>query len=340
MSRKTGVLLVNLGTPDSPRPKDVHKYLVEFLTDGRVVDKPWIFRQLLVRGFIVPLRYRQSAKSYGQIWMKQGSPLMVYSQKVKVLLQEALGCEYIVELAMRYQNPSIGVALKALVERGIEHLIVIPLFPQYASATTGSVHERVLDIVSKYEVIPKLTLIRNFASDPFYIEAVCTIAREYPLKTYDHFLFSFHGLPERHLTKANAGCLQSQECCGNRDETSCKGYFGCYKAECLATATAIAKALGIDDSKFSITFQSRLGKEPWLTPFTNETIQKLAMDGKKQLLVFCPSFVSDCLETIHEIGIEYAAEFVKHGGEALHYVKSLNDHPKWIHALEAMVRAE
>lgn len=329
---KKAVLLVNLGTPDSPHPKDVHKYLIEFLTDERVIDKPWGFRQLLVRGFIVPMRYKQSAKSYKEIWTKEGSPLMVYSRQAKKLLQSALGNEYHVELAMRYQSPSIESALERVMKEKPAELIVVPLFPQYASATTGSVHQKILELVSKYQVIPKLKMINSFATNPSYIDAVCETASDYPLDTYDHFLFSFHGLPKRHLTKANSSCLTSKNCC----DTLCSNNQSCYLAECKRSAFLIAEKLGI--TNYSIAFQSRLGKEPWIEPFTIDELKKLVDTGHKKVLVFCPSFVADCLETIFEIGVEYKEEFIKHGGERLDYVKSLNDHPKWIDALESLVK--
>jgi ferrochelatase len=336
MEQKTAVLLVNLGTPDSPHPKDVYKYLIEFLTDGRVIDKPWGFRQLLVRALIVPLRYRQSAKSYKEIWTKDGSPLMVNSRKAQELLQKALGSSFHVELAMRYQNPSIESALATLLKNPVEHLIVIPLFPQYASATTGSVHQKILEIISKLQVIPKLTLINNFATHPLYIETITEIASSYSLSDYDHILFSFHGLPKRHLVKANPSCKNFSECC---QKSACNMVKNCYSSQCHQTAYAIAGKLNLEKNRYSITFQSRLGKDPWLTPFTNDRIEELKLNGVKKILVFCPSFVADCLETVHEIGIEYAHEFVSSGGEKLHFVKSLNDHPMWIKTLEAIIKS-
>lgn len=334
--RKTGVLLVNLGTPDSPKAKDVYRYLIEFLTDRRVIDKPWLIRQLLVRGLIVPFRYRQSSQSYQEIWLPEGSPLKVYSERVKTLLQASLGEKYLVELAMRYQNPSIQNALDHLLLQNIEHLIVIPLFPQYASATTGSIHEKILQILSKKEVVPRLSLINNFAKDPLYIQTVAEIASKYQIDHYDHVLFSFHGLPKRHVQKINTSCGLSKNCC----ERDCLEVKDCYAFQCHETAKSIVKELKIDPSKYSITFQSRLGKDPWLQPFTSDTIEKLAKEGKKRVLVFCPSFVSDCLETIHEIGVEYKLDFLKLGGEVLDFVESLNDHPKWIETLSKMVRDE
>ncbi|MBA3958268.1 MAG: ferrochelatase [Parachlamydiaceae bacterium] len=335
MSKQIGVLLVNLGTPRSPKNKDVFRYLIEFLTDARVIDLPWWKRQLLVRGLIVPSRYRQSAKAYQAIWTKEGSPLLVYGQKVEAALQEALGENFCVKLAMRYQEPSIPDGIKALMEQNVEQLIVLPLFPQYASATTGSVHQRVLEELRSFEVIPKLTLINQYATDPDMIKAFSAIAKEYVAQDFDHLLFSFHGLPERHIRKADRHgcCLQKSTCCEeqtpiNRD---------CYKAQCHATANAIAQSLKIAPERYSICFQSRLGKDPWLQPYASDTIHQLAKQGKKHVLVMSPSFVCDCLETTFEIGVEYAHEFKNLGGEKLQLIPGLNEHPLWISALKGLV---
>lgn len=316
MQTTTGVLLVNLGTPASPRPKDVYRYLIEFLTDGRVIDEPWLKRQLLVRGLIVPFRYRQSAASYEAIWTEQGSPLMVYGKEVKKLLQQKLGGSFHVELAMRYQEPSLDSGIQALLSKQISHLIVLPLFPQYASATTGSVHQRVMELLSRERVIPKVTLINNYPDQPKMVDAFAAASATKNWQTYDHVLFSFHGLPERQLIS---------------------GSRFCYSAQCRQTALAIVDKLKIPEGKYTICYQSRLGKQPWIQPYTSDCIKQRAEKGDKKLLVFCPSFVCDCLETIHEIGIEYAEEFKEYGGEHLHLVEGLNSHPAWIDALENIV---
>ena len=333
MDTVTGVLLVNLGTPKSPKPIDVYRYLIEFLTDPRVMDIPWLKRQLLVRGVIVPARFRQSAKSYQVIWTAEGSPLLVYGKKVKEKLQQTLGKDYIVELAMRYQEPSLSGAIASLMERGVGRLIVLPLFPQYASATTGSVHQRVLEEISRYQVIPHLKLISQFATDIHVIQAFCSTAAGFVLSDYDHVLFSFHGLPERHLRQLSSKCLCDVKCCTQVKKEN----KNCYSAQCYATASKIAEGLGLDSARYSISFQSRLGKDPWLQPYTSEVIANLAKQGKKRVLVFCPSFVCDCLETIHEIGVEYNHEFMKLGGEKLELVPGLNDHPDWIFALKQLI---
>jgi len=334
MRPETGILLVNLGTPHSPKWRDVYKYLIQFLTDERVIDIPWLKRQLLVRGIIVPLRTRNSARSYREIWQKSGSPLLDYGRKVENLLQEALGPEYQVVLAMRYQTPSIESGLEAL--KGSKKLIVLPLFPQYASASTGSVHQEVMRILSKWPTIPELKMINSYPQDPKMVRTFCLNAKHYSLADYDHFLFSFHGLPERQLIKADLSgyCLKQPRCCAGLNEKN----SGCYAAQCTATAAAIQKELQIPSDQCTVCFQSRLGKEPWIQPFTSDVIAKLAGQGKKRLLVFCPSFVADCLETIFEIQNEYRAEFFAEGGERLDLVESLNDHPLWIESLTDMIK--
>ena len=336
MSIRTGILLVNLGTPDSPKPSDVYRYLNEFLTDGRVIDIPWITRQLLVRGFIVPTRYRQSAAYYKVIWTPEGSPLKVYGLRVQEALQQRLGDNTRVELAMRYQNPSIPAALARLRAAGIERLLVYPLFPQYASATTGSVHQRVMEEVSTWNVIPEVHLISHYEAHPALIRAFCAVSAAQRSQEYDHILFSFHGLPQRQLLKADSGscCLKGSDCCQSLTDVNRQ----CYSAQCHATAQALVKALHLDSKQFSIAFQSRLGKEPWIQPYTSDVITHLAKTGKKRVLVFCPSFVCDCLETLHEIGVEYAAEFKHAGGTCLDLVPGLNDHPQWVDAIAEIIQ--
>lgn len=332
---KTGVLLVNLGTPDAPTVPAVFRYLVEFLTDGRVIDLPWWQRQALVRGLIVPARCRQSARAYQTIWTEQGSPLKIYGYALRDLLQAQLGSHFQVELAMRYQAPALSHALEAFAKANIERLLVLPLFPQYASATTGSVHQKVMELISRQQVIPEVRFINNFATHPGLIRAFCAAAEPFALDDYDHILFSFHGLPKRQLHKADKGkvCFKTADCCACAAPKNRQ----CYAAQCHATARALAAALNLAAHRYSIAFQSRLGKEPWLEPFTSEAIDKLAQQEKKRVLVFCPSFVCDCLETLYEIGIEYAEAFKHAGGERLDLVPGLNAHPVWVEALAALV---
>lgn len=335
MVDKTGILLINLGTPSSPNPKDVYRYLIEFLTDSRVIDYPWLLRQLLVRGAIVPRRYRQSARSYQEIWTPDGSPLMAYAVSLKEKLQKKIGSNAIVEIAMRYQTPSIQEGLENLLSHNLQHLIIVPLFPQYASATTGSIHQEVMRVLSKLLVIPKLTFIDQFATHPQFIGAVSEIGRRYPIDTADHIVFSFHGLPERQITKADrcGHCVPSSACCS---KLSSKNH-SCYAAQCYATARAITKELQIPPERYTVSFQSRLGKEPWLQPYTSTVIQQLGAKRSNQVLVFCPAFVCDCLETIYEIGVEYSAEFKHAGGGQLSLVQGLNAESTWVSALEKII---
>ena len=327
---KTGVLLVNLGTPDSPDPRDVKRYLTEFLTDGRVIDLPPVRRNLLVRGVIVPRRYKESAKLYQSIWKEEGSPLLIYGKRVAHLLQERLGSSYQVELSMRYQKPSLEEGLQAL--KGADRLIIFPLFPQYASATTGSVHQKVFEQLSKWEVIPEVRVVSSYFDHPSFIEAHIARGKEYDLETYDHILFSYHGLPERQIKKADqtGTCLVQKDCCKKNPR--------CYAAQCYKTTEKITQGLQIPKEKWSLAFQSRLGKSPWIRPYSDAVLEKLAKESKKRVLVFSPAFVSDCLETLEEIGCQYKELFIQKGGESLDLVQGLNDHPKWIEAIERIVK--
>lgn len=334
MKRKKGILLVNLGTPDSPSPSAVFRYLNEFLTDKRVIDEPWLKRQLLVRGIIVPFRFMQSTKLYQKLWTSQGSPLLVHGKEVEKKLQEALGDSYKVVLAMRYQSPSIEQGLEKLKKEQVDDLIILPLFPQYASSTTGSVHQKVMQCLQKWESFPKLTFLNHYFDNPGLINAFCQRAQQYPVSSYDHILFSFHGLPESHIKKGDdSGTCLSKKCC---QEVSQNRHF-CYKSQCHATAHAIASKLGLSDTQYTICFQSRLGKEPWLQPYTSDVLKVRASMKDKKLLVFCPSFVCDCLETTCEISHEYGEEFKKLGGSELQLVEGLNSHPAWIEALKGLV---
>lgn len=329
----TGILLVNLGTPKSPELKDVFHYLNEFLTDPRVIDIPWLQRQLLVRGIIVPARMRNSAACYKEIWTGEGSPLLVHGRSVQKLLQEALGTDYKVTLGMRYQEPSIEGALEPL--KHCEKIVVLPLFPQYASASTGSVQQKVMELVKGWEVVPEMEFINSFPTQPSMIRAFAAIGEKHKPKEYDHVLFSFHGLPERHIKKADptGHCLNRPNCC-----TAPNRSHSCYRAQCVATAHAIAKELDLPPDHFSICFQSRLGKDPWIEPFTPDLLKELAEPKGQRVLVFCPAFVCDCLETTFEIGVEYQEDFQAMGGKELTLVEGLNSHPLWIQALQELVQ--
>lgn len=331
-----GVLLVNLGTPDTPTFKDVWRYLIEFLTDPRVIDIPWLQRNLLVRGLIVPKRIRNTLASYKEIWTEQGSPLAIYTEQSRKLLQERLGANYIVECSMRYPAASCEKALNALLKHPISELVVIPLFPQYASATTGSIFDHISALLKKQQTIPSVRFLSSFYDHPGFIEAFAARAESFPLPQYDKIFFSFHGLPIRQLKKADRlkRCGE-KDCCSKAIENPDL----CYAAQCYATANALATKLKLEENQWEVTFQSRLGKEPWLTPFTVDRIQSLGKSGVKKLLIFCPAFVSDCLETLYEIQTEYEELFKKAGGEKIDLVPSLNDSPQWINLLESLVTA-
>jgi ferrochelatase len=338
MQKKTGILLVNLGTPDSPSDGDVFKYLNEFLTDGRVIDYPWLSRQLLVRGIIVPARYKHSAKTYREVWDAQrGSPLKFHTEDLAKKVQAQLGYAYVVEAAMRYQHPSIESALEKFRKLQVNKIVVLPLFPQYSSACNGSVIEKVQGITSKWLTIPDLHFIHDFYDDPKFINAFVSKGRQYNFDDYDHILFSYHGLPARHLKKADLHghhCLQKADCCARISEIN----QHCYRAQCFETTRLINEQLKIPADKFSVTFQSRLGKEVWLEPYTVEVIPELARKGKKKLLVFSPAFVADCLETLYEIRTEYLELYQKFGGESIQLIESLNSSDEWVDAVCGLVR--
>lgn len=332
---KTGILLVNLGTPDSPDPKDVKDYLIEFLTDPRVIDIPYLKRQFLVRGVIIPRRYKNSAASYQAIWTKDGSPLMVHGLALEQKLAASLPENVFVKLAMRYKNPSIKEGLRYLIDKDIDHLIVLPLFPQYASATTGSIYEKVMDELKQELTFPKLTFISSFYDNPKMIEAFAERGNQANWQDYDHILFSFHGLPERQLKASDKGacCKQKENCCSTlRNENR-----HCYSAQCYATAYAIANRLQIPSDRYTICFQSRLGSDPWIEPYASDVIRSLAAKKCKKILAFCPSFVCDCLETLFEFQEEYRHEFIRLGGDALDLVLGLNSEETWIEAVTQMM---
>jgi len=332
---KKGVLLVNLGTPDAPTRSAVYRYLKEFLLDRRVIDISWLGRNLLVRGIIAPFRSGSSAKLYKKLWTKDGSPLKIYGEKLTTGVRELLGDNFVVELGMRYQSPSMESAIDKLLSKNVSEIIVVPLYPQYASASTGSVHEEVMRVMSKKENIPDLKMINSYYENEEMIDIFVENAMKYDINSYDHFLFSFHGLPQRQLKKADEcnHCLIEENCCSN---ISTKNQF-CYSAQCFATAQAIAKKMNMKPSDYTICFQSRLGRDPWQQPYTSDIIEERAKKGDKKMLVFCPAFVADCLETTIEVLYEYKEEFIELGGEKLDLVESLNDNPKWIKAVKDLV---
>lgn len=325
------ILLVNLGSPDSPSVPDVRRYLNEFLMDGRVIDVAWPIRRFVV-GMILIKRPHESGEAYEKIWTKDGSPLVVSSRNVQKLLQARLSVP--VELAMRYQNPSIESAVKKLAEKGVKETLLIPLFPHYAMSSYETAVVRVEEVAKKLAPQMKITVQPPYYDHPDYIAALVASAKDY-LKDYDHLLFSYHGIPERHLHKSDptgCHCLKVENCC----EVASPAHATCYRAQCFATTREFVKLAGVPREKYSVSFQSRLGKDPWLKPYTDYELARLPNEGKKRVLVICPAFVSDCLETIEEIGMRGCEEFMAGNGKEFTRIPCMNEHPAWVAALENM----
>jgi len=337
-----GLLLVNLGTPDAPSTGAVRRYLREFLWDRRVIDINPVGRALLLYGVILPFRPRRSAHAYQQIWTPAGSPLLLHSQALTAATAQALGPGWRVELAMRYGKPSIRSALERLFAPDappLERLVVLPLYPQYASSSTGSSLEKVLDELAPRTVVPALQLVQDFYDHPGFLDAVAAVARpELERFRPDHVLVSFHGLPERQVKACDPTgrhCLAAATCC----DAIVAANTRCYRAQSFSTARAVAGRLGLGADGWSIGFQSRLGRTPWIRPFTDEVLVELAKAGKRRLAVLTPSFTADCLETLEEIGLRAKASFVAAGGEDLLQVPCVNAHPRWVEAVVDLARA-
>lgn len=333
---KKAVLLINLGTPKSPAKKDVRRYLTQFLNDPRVIDINPIGRFFLVNGIIVPFRAGKSAKLYEKIWTKEGSPLLIHGLSLQKKLQNELGDDYVVEFGMRYQEPSIPAAIERLKKQNVSSLTVLPLYPQFATSSTSSSIEETERALKKWPSAPPVKFIQNFFDDKGFINACVEKAKKYNFSDYDYFLFSYHGLPERQITKASAefsdGSCKIGSCC---DVITDKNRL-CYRANCLATTRELVKQLNIPEGKYQSTFQSRLD-DKWLKPYSDKVIEELAKKGHKKILVFSPAFVADCLETIYEIGTEYDEIFKHNGGSKIQLVESLNDSDTWVKALKEII---
>ena len=333
MENKTGVLLINLGTPESPSVGDVRSYLSQFLNDPRVIDIPWLWRKILVNLMIVPFRAPKSAKIYQELWTADGSPLLYHSQKASDLLQQRLGEKFGVHLAMRYKNPSIPSVLEKMRDKNYSKIIVLTMFPQYASASTGSALVEVMRVMRDWWVLPEIKIVSQYYDHPDYIGAFVDRGKQFDLNAYDHILFSYHGLPERQVDKVHLkGSCSDYNCEHNIND---ENKF-CYRAAAYATTRLIASQLGLSSQQYTVCFQSRLDKK-WLRPFSDEVVKDCAKKGMKKILVFSPAFTADCLETIIEIGEEYQQIFRKHGGEKVQLVESLNGHPLWIKCLAHLV---
>ncbi len=330
-----GILLVNLGSPDSTAVGDVRKYLREFLMDGRVLDAPWPIRFCVVHFTILPSRPKESAHAYEKIWTPQGSPLVVISRNVQKRLQALVDVP--VELAMRYQNPSIESAIRKLNETGVDDLLLIPLFPHYAMSSYESAVVRVQEVAAQIAPRMKITVQPPYFDAPDYIEALAASAQPSLQGGYDHLLFSFHGIPERHLRKSDTTgchCLAKENCC----EVPSPAHATCYRAQCFKTVAAFVAKANVPKEKYSVSFQSRLGKDPWLKPYRDCVLAEFPQRSIKKLLVICPAFVSDCLETIEEIGMRGKETFMGAGGKDFAQIPCLNEHPLWISTLEKMAK--
>jgi ferrochelatase len=335
---KVGLLLVNLGTPDAPETDAVRRYLAEFLSDPRVLDMHPAGRWLLLHGAILRTRPAKSAEAYRKIWSERGSPLLVHSQDLTAAVQAQLGEGWHVALAMRYGAPSIRTGLAELHRAGCDRVVAFPLYPQYSSAATGSSVEKIFGELGGEWVTPEVDVLGAFPDHPAFIRAFAEVARPVlDAERPDHVLLSYHGLPERHCRKAAAHdspCTRDPACC----DTIRSDNRHCYRAQCMATSRALVAALGLTEGSYSISFQSRLGKDPWVKPYTDVVVPELARAGKQRVVVLCPAFVADCLETLEEIGLRAAADFEAAGGERLTLVPSLNATPAWVDAVVDMVR--
>lgn len=325
---RRGLLLINLGTPQNPGISAVRNYLRVFLTDKRVIDLPALLRYLLVYVFILPFRAKRSAHAYETIWTEQGSPLLYHSQNLIAQIQKEIGTEYRVALGMRYGTPSIATALETL--KHCDSITILPLYPQYSSAANGSSIEEVMKIIGSWNIIPSLTIIRDFFQHPAYIKAQAGLIKEH-LQEQEHVLFSYHGIPERQITKNECKTI-CEEICPALTENNQR----CYKAQCHQSSRLLAQELLLSENQYSTAFQSRLGRTPWIKPYTDEQLIKLAASGIKKLVVVCPSFVADCLETLEEIGIRAKQQWQALGGEQLVIVPSMNAHKLWVKAIIEM----
>lgn len=326
---------MNLGSPKSTDAKDVREYLDEFLMDDKVIDYPWIFRTLLVQGIILNTRPKKSAEAYRSVWTPQGSPLIVITQEIQQKLQSLVSVP--VAIGMRYAEPSIRTGLQALKDQGVEEVVVFPLYPQYAMSTTETVVEKAEEVRAKFFPEMRVLYVPPFYQEERYIRVLAESIRRKLPPAFDALQFSYHGVPERHLYKTDrTGTCKIGECCSLPANPS---HPFCYRHQCFRTTELVRRALGLPKEKVLVTFQSRLGKDKWIEPYTDETLENLPKKGVKKLAVVCPAFVSDCLETLEEIAMEGKEQFLHAGGEEFHYLPCLNAEEEWVQVIKEYCEA-
>lgn len=327
---------MNLGSPDSTDVNDLRKYLNEFLMDKRVIDYPYLFRLMLVKGIIVPFRASKSAEAYKRIWTKEGSPLIIFTRELQKSLLQAVSEP--VEVAMRYGNPSMAAAYDSLLKRNpdLEELVLIPLYPHYAMSSYETAVEYAKEIHRRKKYQFQITFIKPFYEEPEYIHTLSESIKPFLQQEYDHILFSYHGVPERHILKGDMTgkhCFKTESCC----TVDSPAHKKCYRHQCLKTTSLVAQKLDLTSEKFSYSFQSRLGRSEWLKPYTAMRLKQMPEEGIKRLLVVCPAFVSDCLETLEEIAEAGKESFLHAGGESFTMIPCLNVHPLWIDTIVSYI---
>ncbi len=334
-----GVLLVNLGSPDSTNPKDVKKYLDEFLMDPRVIDVPFWFRAFLVRGIILNTRPKKSAAAYQKIWWEEGSPLIVISERLQKKIQEKTTIP--VALAMRYGSMTLKKGLQELVDQGVDEVLTIPLYPQFAMATTETIDVRVEELKNEFFPQLEITSLPAFYKKPEYIEVLSkSISEKLKNLDYEHLLFSYHGVPERHIRKSDitkSHCHPEASGDGSCCITDSPAHQFCYRHQCLKTTALVAEKLNLQPGTFSTSFQSRLGFDPWLQPYTDRTIERMGLNGVKKMAIVTPAFVSDCLETLEEIAMEGEEIFHEAGGKEFTVIPCLNDRDDWAEVMTGWI---
>lgn len=327
--------MVNLGSPDSPEPKDVKPYLEEFLMDERVIDVPKWLRTFLVKGIILNTRPKKSAKAYKKIWWEEGSPLIVLSERLQKKVQQQASIP--IALAMRYGKPSIASGLAELHEKGVDEVLLIPLYPQHAMATTETIVVLAEEIRAKHYPKMQFTHLPAFYNHPDYVRVLSNSIQEYlQQKEWEHILFSYHGIPERHIRKTDvtkSHCTIDGQCC----QEPSKAHQYCYRHQCYETTRQVAEYLELKQGSYSTSFQSRLAGDKWLQPYTDKTVENFAKSGTKKMAIVTPAFVSDCLETLEEIGMEAAEDFEENGGQKLHVVPCINDRDDWVKVLSRWI---